>query len=97
MRNTIASQPEPPFYFHGEVIEVNTFIDRCKSHFYRYSSRYFYDEQAKVYYVTDHLHGSAALWYQTTQKETQERHSDVAKLFEEMRADFQLEEGANEI
>jgi len=44
-------------------IDVNTFIDRCKSHFYRYA-RYLYDEQAKVYYVTDCLMENAALWHQ---------------------------------
>jgi len=92
MRDTIAPQPEPPFYFYEEAIEVNTFIERFKSHFYWYASRYLYDEQAKVYYVTGRLRGSAALWYQATQKETQERRPDLAKLFEEMRADFQLEE-----
>ena len=46
----------------------------------------------KVYYVIDRLHGSAALQYQATQKETQERPPDVAKLFDVMRVDFQLEE-----
>ena len=92
MRDSLAPQPEPPFYFHGEAIEVNTFIDRCRSHFYRYASRYLYDEQAKVYYVTDRLRGNAALWYQATQKEAQKQQPDVEKLFEKMKSDFQLEE-----
>ena len=74
--------------FNGETGDVESFIDRLKRYFGRHQKYYQSEPTAMLYFIEDHLQGTAKKWYQMDEVFKQRDDPQPQRLMDRLLKEF---------
>ncbi|KAG4097740.1 hypothetical protein H8356DRAFT_940515 [Neocallimastix lanati (nom. inval.)] len=77
--------------FNGETGDVESFIDRLKRYFGRHQKYYQSEPTAMLYFIEDHLQGTAKKWYQMDEVFKQRDDPQPQRLMDRLLKEFKSE------
>ena len=77
--------------FDGETGDVESFLDRLNRYFGRHRAYYQSEPSAMVYFIADHLEGTAKKWYMMDEVYKQRDDPQPQKLMERLQKEFKSE------
>ncbi|KAG4100932.1 hypothetical protein H8356DRAFT_1034704 [Neocallimastix lanati (nom. inval.)] len=83
--------------FNGENGDVESFIDRLKRYFGRHQKYYQSEPTAMLYFIEDHLQGTAKKWYQMDEVFKQRDDPQPQRLMDRLLKEFKSERTLEEL
>ncbi|KAG4107442.1 hypothetical protein H8356DRAFT_886662, partial [Neocallimastix lanati (nom. inval.)] len=83
--------------FNGETGDVESFIDRLKRYFGRHQKYYQSKPTAMLYFIEDHLQGTAKKWYQMNEVFKQRDDPHPQRLMDRLLKEFKSERTLEEV
>ncbi|KAG4094404.1 hypothetical protein H8356DRAFT_998497, partial [Neocallimastix lanati (nom. inval.)] len=83
--------------FNGENGDVESFIDRLKRYFGRHQKYYQSEPTAMLYFIEDHLQGTAKKWYQMDEVFKQRDDPQPQRLMDRLLKEFKSERTLEEV
>jgi len=83
--------------FNGETGDVESFIDRLKRYFGRHQKCYQSEPTAMLYFIEDHLQGTAKKWYQMDEVFKQRDDPQPQRLMDRLLKEFKSERTLEEV
>ncbi|ORY10374.1 hypothetical protein LY90DRAFT_518706 [Neocallimastix californiae] len=83
--------------FNGETGDVESFIDRLRRYFGRHQKYYQSEPTAMLYFIEDHLQGTAKKWYQMDEVFKQRDDPQPQRLMDRLLKEFKSERTLDEV